>query len=147
MHYENNKMSFDHNILCVGNDKLEYTFCYSITESEEDGNSKWIFRVMPSDLNATDWYEFAITKVNSHIGKVTMMDNRNMPVYRGKGITEKLIEVASNDLGIEIRSSSNKKKTFSNEFRTTAADVIWNRLVVKGKAEYNEELDFYKYNG
>lgn len=138
-------MNFDRIISSIGNDGLEYTFRYSITESEEDGNLKWIFRVMPSDLNATDWYEFAITKVNPQLGKVTMMDNRNMQVYRGKGITEKLIEVASSELGIEICSSSNTEKTFSNEYRTSAADIIWNRLVNKGKAVYDKPRDLYRY--
>ncbi len=140
-------MEFDRLISCIGNDNLEYTFCYSFIKSEEDGNIKWIFRVMPRDLNATDWYEFAITEINQYRGKVTMMDNRNMIVYRGKGITEKLIEVAADDLGIEVCSSSNKVKTFSNEYRTTAADVIWNRLLSKGKATYDENLDLFTYVG
>lgn len=142
-----NKMGFETIILCTDRNGIQNHFRYSIAESEENGNVKWIFRIMPFDLNAMDWFEFAITAVNDRIGKVTVMDNRNMVHYRGKGITEKMIEESANVLGLIIISSTNnpQRKSFSTEWRTPAADVIWERLRVQGLANYNEESDIYTY--
>lgn len=58
-------------------------------ESPETEKVIWVFRVMPNDLNAADWFEFAIAVVNPTIGKVTMMNNRNMVQYRGKALQRK----------------------------------------------------------
>jgi len=142
-------MEFDNEIICTDRNGIQNKFKYSIEESEENGKVKWIFRVMPFDLNAADWFDFAITVINTNIGKVTVMDNRNMIQYRGKGITEKMIEEAANVLGLTIISSSNnpQKKSLSPEWRSPAADVIWERLKVKGRATYNQEDDIYTFIG
>jgi hypothetical protein len=140
-------MGFDNEIICTDKNGLQNQFKYSIDESEDSGKVKWIFRVMPFDLNATDWFEFAITVIDPTLGKVTVMDNRNMVQYRGKGITEKMIEVSANVLGLTIISSTNNPqyKSLSTEWRTPAADVIWNRLLAQARATYNEEDDIYTF--
>jgi hypothetical protein len=140
-------MGFDTEIICIDKNGLQNQFKYSMDESEENGKVKWVFRVMPLDLNATDWFEFAITVINPTIGKVTVMDNRNMVEYRGKGITEKMIEEAANVLGLTIISSTNnpQKKSLSTEWRTPAADIIWGRLITQGRATYNEQDDIYTF--
>lgn len=140
-------MGFDNEIICTDRNGIQNQFKYSIEESEENGKVKWIFRVMPFDLIATDWFEFAITVINPTIGKVTVMDNRNMVQYRGKGITEKMIEEAANVLGLTIISSTNnpQKKSLLTEWRTPAADIIWGRLITQGRATYNEQDDIYTF--
>lgn len=140
-------MVFDREIICTDRNGNQNRFKYSMNESEENGNVKWVFRVMPFDLNANDWYEFAITVVNPTVGKVTVMDNRNKIEYRGKGISEKMIEEAANVLGLTIISSTNnpEKKSLSIEWRTPAADVIWERLIAQGRATYNTEDDIYTF--
>jgi hypothetical protein len=140
-------MGFDTEIVCTDRNGNQNTFKYSMDESEESGKVKWVFRVMPYDLNATDWFEFAITVINPTIGKITVMDNRNMVQYRGKGITEKMIDEAANVLELTIISSTNnpQKKSLSPEWRTPAADVIWERLRTKGLATYNAEDDIYTF--
>jgi hypothetical protein len=140
-------MGFDTEIICINRNGIHNQFKYSIDESEENGKVKWIFRVIPLNLNATDWFEFAITVINPSIGKVTVMDNRNMVEYRGKGITEKMIEESSNVLGLTIISSTNntQKKSLTTEWRTPAADVIWERLRTQGRANYNQEDDIYTF--
>ncbi|MBK7762044.1 MAG: hypothetical protein IPI46_01560 [Bacteroidetes bacterium] len=140
-------MGFDNEIICTDRNGIQNQFKYSIEESEENGKVKWIFRVMPFDLISTDWFEFAITVINPTIGKVTVMDNRNMVQYRGKGITEKMIEEAANVLELTIISSTNnpQNKSLSTEWRTPAADIIWERLKGKGLATYNTEADIYTF--
>ena len=140
-------MGFDTEIICIDRNGNQNPFKYSMDESEESGKVKWVFRVMPHDLNAADWFEFAITVINPTVGKITVMDNRNMVQYRGKGITEKLIEEAANVLGLTIISSTNNplKKSLSTEWRTPAADIIWGRLITQGRATYNEQDDIYTF--
>jgi len=140
-------MGFDNEIICTDRNGNQNQFKYSIEESEENGKVKWIYRVMPFDLNASDWFEFAITVISPTVGKITVMDNRNMVQYRGKGITEKIIEVSANTLRLTIISSTNKaqKKLLSTEWRTPAADVIWERLRGQGLASYSEENDIYTF--
>ena len=78
-----------------------------------------------------------------------VMDNRNMTEYKGKGITEKMIAIANDVLGIKIISSTSnpKFKSLDPEWRTYAATIIWKRLIEKGAAEYDEEKDIYTFNG
>ncbi len=140
-------MGFDTEIICIDRNGNQNPFKYSMDESEEGGKVKWVFRVMPHDLNAADWFEFAITVINPTVGKITVMDNRNMVQYRGKGITEKMIEEAANVLGLTIISSTNnpQKMSLSTEWRTPAADIIWGRLITQGRATYNEQDDIYTF--
>lgn len=140
-------MSFENKIICIDPDGNENRFLYSISESEEEGHVKWIFRIMPDNFNATDWYEFAVTIIDDSTGKVTLMDNRNMIQYRGKGITEKLIDESSKLLNVTIISSTNipNAKSLATEWRTDPATVIWERLKAKGAASHDEQTDIYTY--
>jgi hypothetical protein len=140
-------MEFDKEIVCTDRKGNQHYFKYSIEESDDEGFLKWIFKVLPFDLNAPDWYEFSITVIRPGIGKVTLMDNRNMPQYRGKGITERLIEESANFLGLTIISSTcnPNKKVLSTEFRTIPATKVWEKLKNQGLASYNEEDDIYTF--
>jgi hypothetical protein len=140
-------MNFENELICADSDGNENEFLYSLEESEENGHVKWIFRVMPADMQATDWYEFAVTKIDDSTGKVTVMNNRNMIQYKGKGITEKLIEEASKVLDITIISSTNVSdaKSLSTEWRTEPATKIWERLKSKGNASHDQQRDIYTY--
>lgn len=140
-------MSFDNEIICSDSNGNETNFLYSLNESNEQGRKKWVFKVMPHDLNATDWYEFSITEIDGTTGKITLMNNRNLPEYRGKGITIKLIEEASNVLGLTIISSTNVEEamTLDTEWRTEPATKIWEKLRAQGLAVYDEATDIYTY--
>lgn len=140
-------MNFENELICTDSDGNENQFLYSIEESEENGYVKWIFRVIPADMQAADWYEFAVTKIDESTGKVTVMDNRNMIQYRGKGITEKLIDEASEVLDMTIISSTNVSgaKSLETEWRTEPATKIWERLKAKGTASHDKQTDIYTY--
>ena len=127
-------MEFNTEIVCTDKNGVPNLFKYSMDESKENGKVQWTFSIMPFDLNANDWFEFAITLIDDKVGKVTVMTNRNLDIYRGKGIPEKMIEEAAKVLGFKIISSTNKddKKSLSTESRSTAADKIWERLTQLG---------------
>lgn len=141
-------MDFDNNIICVGRNEVITVFKYSLEEFETFGYKKWIFRIVPEDLQFIDWFEFSVAEIGDDTGKVITMNNNNQKGYSAKGIPDKMIEEASKKLNLNIISSSNKKggKFFDNEWRTTDATKVWNRLVQNGLANYNYELDFYTYS-
>ena len=143
------EMEFETIIECIANDGTQNEFRYSLEESEEQGKAKWIFRIMPFDLKARDWYEFAVAIIDDNTGKVVVMDNRNMEEYRGKGITEKMIAESNRVLGVTIISSSKnqKFKTLSTEWRSDPASIIWERLKAKGEAGHDEQTDIYTFTG
>ncbi len=140
-------MPYDHYITCIDRNGQEVIFRYELAESEEHDKQKWIFRVLPENLQAADWFEFGITMINDNTGKITVMNNRGIEQYSAKGIPEKLIEVASEVLNIEISSSSNnpQRKTFDTEWRTPAATKVWQRLVEQGRAIYSQDDDTFLF--
>jgi hypothetical protein len=138
---------FNREVMCTDKDGIMNLFKYALKESEDDGRAVWVFYVLPHDLKAPDFFEFAITMVGVNLGKVTMMKNRDLKEYVGKGITERMIEEASTVLDIQICSSTNNpdKKVFKTEWRTEPATKIWERLRVRGRATYSVEDDIYTY--
>ena len=136
-------MEFKNEITCVGKDGQERIFKYHLKESEENGKKKWIFMVVPENLQFYDWFEFSVLDINDNNGKVVMMKHNNRPEYIAMGIPERLIEESHIQLKLTIKSSSNKSN--AGEYRTQPADKVWERLVEKGIAEYNEEADEYTY--
>ena len=142
-------MSFENIIECIGRDNLETTFRYSLEESELNQYKKWIFRIVPENLEFQDWFEFSVLELSEidRIGKVITMNANRRSEYLSKGIPDKMIEVSSQVLGLNIISSTNKEeyKFTENEFRTEEASKVWDRLVKKGCASYDLENDVYKY--
>ena len=140
-------MNFENQIRCLGKDDVKTTFSYSIEESEINGFKKWIFRIVPQNLEFTDWFEFSVVELGNGVGKVITMNTNFKKEYSAKGIPDKMIEEASNKLELNIISSTNKKahKFLDNEWRTEAASKVWNRLVTRGIAIYDEEKDLYTY--
>ncbi|GHB54648.1 hypothetical protein [Persicitalea jodogahamensis] len=140
-------MEFIAEIACIGRGEEINYFKYARETSKENGNIKWIFKIKPSDLDETDWFEFSITKINETMGKVTTMLHNYLEVYVAKGIPEKMIEEASQVLNLRIISSSNnpKFKSFGNESRSSGADKVWKRLVEQGKATYDSTTDTYEF--
>lgn len=142
-------MEFNTVIECQANDGTQNQFRYAVEQSDEHGKVKWVYRIMPIDLNAMDWYEFSVAIVQDGVGKIVAMDNHNMIEYRGKGITEKMIAETSRQLNVVITSSSNKSehKSLPVEWRSEPATKVWRRIVEKGEAVYDSERDIFTYTG
>ena len=140
-------MDFNHSMICVDKSGKANEFKYSIEFGEEDDFQKIIYRVIPADINTDDWFEFALVRINDSTGKIYAMNNNNVPELAGKGISEKLIEIAAAQFNSTIISSSNnpKSKKLGTEWRTVAANKVWDRLVANNKAKYDSQLDVYIY--
>lgn len=140
-------MDFNHSMICVDKSGKATEFNYSIDFSEEDDFEKIIYRVIPADINTDDWFEFSLVRIDDSTGKIFAMNNNNVPELTGKGIPEKLIEIAAAQFNSTIISSSNnpKSKLLDTEWRTVAATKVWERLVAKDKAKYDSQLDLYSY--
>ena len=110
---------------------------------------RWTFRIMPVEEQCNDHYEFTITRVDEWTGKVTQIHRNFIDYYSGKRIGDKMIEVASEVLGLNIISSSNNGEytSFDPEWRTPPATRIWDRLVDRGIASYDSKTDIYRYPG
>lgn len=92
------------------------------------------------------WFEASFAEDGSDRMRVTMLDNRNKPHYRGKGITEALFElVARRSQPRVLVSSSNVGAPESGQYRTEAATKVWRRLEEAGKAVYDEAEDRFTY--
>ena len=141
-------MNFDTEIICKDKNEIENRFLYNL-EDKCDFEQKWIFRIIPAEIEVDNWFEFTITKTSNNKGKVTQMKHQNMPEYVAKGIPEKMIEESSAVLQLEIISSTNieSAKSFDTEWRTPQATKVWERLVALGKASHNSATDIYTYSG
>lgn len=144
-------MDYNYQMECVDRDgninKFKYSIEQTIEYSYDNDFEKFIFRVMPADFNTDDWFEFSIVKINNATGKVSTMKNNRVPELSGKGITEKLIELAASQFGLTIISSSNNPlhKKLETEWRSIDANKVWDRLQAQNKATYDTELDIYTY--
>ncbi len=136
-------MEFKNQINCTGRDGEERIFKYHLKESEENGQKKWIFMVVPENMQFNEWFELSVLDLNGNEGKVVMMNHHKRPEYIAMGIPERLIEEANIQLDLTIKSSSNKLGV--GEYRTPNAEKVWERLVERDLAEYNDETDEYTY--
>lgn len=101
-------------------------------------NLVYRLRTQPDDEY---FFEFTI-KEEQDLLRVVMMNNHSRPEYTGKGIPEAMIVRLAKESGKRISSSSNQG--CENEYRTVAASKIWQRLVARGLARYDETEDrFY----
>ena len=132
-------------IECIGKDKITKTFEYELEERSFLSHREWIFRVYPLVRKSLEFFEFSLTEIDDKTAKVAMMNHHNQPEYIAQGIPERMIEEAYEVLGIQIISSTNSEKhqKLPNEYITIGAVKVWERLVSKGKAYFNEEERVY----
>lgn len=142
------KMAVPAEITCTDRDGNEHKFSFRRIPPDENkaGPKKWLFRVGNFDPLA-DEFNFDVVEIDNGSLKVVSMhavDN----MYRGKGIPEQMIIQVAAIMGRSISSSSNKHKykDSDNECRTPDATKVWNRLVSKGLAEFDQEKDIYTYH-
>ena len=138
-------MNFDATITCTDKDGIENKFLYNLQKS--DFEEKWTFKIIPSEIEVDDWFEFSIQKTIDNKGKVIQMKHQNMQEYVAKGIPDKMIEESSKVLNLEIISSTNieSAKSFGTEWRTGEATKVWKRLMALGKAKHDSETDIYTF--
>lgn len=140
-------MNFNHSMTCVDKNGNKNEFKYSFEVGEEEGFQKISYQVVPAEINIDDWFEFSLIRINETTAKIYAMNNNSIPELSGKGIPEKLIEIAASQFNSTIISSSNnpKSKHLETEWRSISANKVWDRLVANNKAKYDSHLDVYTY--
>jgi len=91
-----------------------------------------------------EWFDFKIAFLDNDLIKVTDMFI-GKDKHRKKGIPEALILETKRLYGQKkIISSSNIHKLITNEWRRSEATKVWERLVSKSLAKYNQSLDTFE---
>ncbi len=119
---------------------------YTIREFvTEDGIRKQEFRTYLDDDNEEeeDWFDFKIAFLTDGSIKVTDMFVGKAS-HRKKGIPDALILEIKRLYNKKVISSSNKNKLVRSEWRKPPATKVWERLVLKNKANYNSQTDTFE---
>jgi hypothetical protein len=143
-------MEFPNNIICVDMEGKENQFRYNREEvHDEFGRRKWIYRIIPGAIDAIDWFEFSVVKIDDQRGKISDMNTYGDKRYKMKGIPDKMIEEAARTLKLQIISSTNNPafKVLYTEWRSPDADKVWQRLVSRGIANYDSRTDIFTFLG
>ena len=112
----------------------------------ESTTRKHLFRVYADPpLQSGDFFDFEVEAVDNAetAFKIVMMNHYLVEEYSGAGVPDAMIPEISRVLGKCVVSSSNKSRT-PGEYRTAKATKVWDRLVVKGVATYDEATDSYE---
>ena len=135
MHGESNKKITE--LRTVDGKGHDHLFYYTVSEDQVGHLQEWQFIVTdaPGRSSAVkgDFYDLIVRHLDAQTVQVASMENRDIPVYRGKGITEALIPEVARVLRRDVVSSRVVGDDFS-ERRTEYATIIWERLVAAGIA-------------
>lgn len=127
-------------LVCIdkaGNAKtFEYWF------SEDALRSEWQFFVAETSPRTTDQpFELAVKEIDDATVRVVMISNHGRPCYASKGIPDALLATVKVELQRAVQSSP--AAGGGNVFRTPAATKVWERLVGKGLATYDDATDIF----
>lgn len=129
-----------HPLKCVGRDGVERMFEYDWTPSVCRDNG-WDFSVYSPEVN--DSFQLTVVPRDEHSVRITEMVNNGHKGFSAVGIPDALIPAVARVSGKNVTSSSNKHKSADDEFRNTAADKVWERLVARNLAYYDADRDIY----
>jgi len=121
---------------CIGKDEIEREYDLQIKESFE-GYPQFI---VTDESIGNEFFELVLKPLDDDSYVVVMINAHG--VYGGCGIPDTLIPFAANHLSTKICSSP-RMDEYGKNWRTPDATKMWDRLVAKGKAEYNNEADIY----
>lgn len=129
-------------ITCVGNDNVSRNFNY--TPSYDLLNGKTAFNVTSiPPAPGGGFFELCVQDQDADTVRVVMIHHHNLPEYIGKGIPDVLLCAVKSLLGKDVQSSRTQG-TGADEYRTPEATRMWNRLVKKCIATYDEVADVYR---
>lgn len=119
-----------------------HTFTCTLDEARTPGT--WAYHVRAA--GSADFYEARFVVVGAGVVQPDVLDNRNLPEYRGRGITNAIFARVVRDSGCMLISSTNRgRKNLPAESRSASADTVWRRLVQERLAVYDSSIDRYEY--
>jgi hypothetical protein len=109
-----------------GNPQIfQYLFDYNELDNEVT------FKVFSIPVNEMCWFSYRLKLLNKVIAKSEHMSNNNCPEFAKMGIPERIIEIASQELNMDIQSSPINPQ--SGNFLIPASKKAWERLILKNK--------------
>src|SRR5260370_21972716 len=124
-----------------------HRFIYEAPEEDQAFGGNWdqataTFTYRVKTEPKTEYcFEFTVQQEGQDRLRVVMMENHGREEYRAKGIPEAMILMLARSSGKTVTSSSNRAGP--GEYRTTAANKIWQRLLGRRSARYSLEEDRY----
>jgi hypothetical protein len=89
------------------------------------------FRVFSIPANEMRWFSYRLKLLSKAIAKSEHISNNNCPEFSKMGIPERIIEIASQELNMDILSSPINPQ--SGNFLIPASKKAWERLILKNK--------------
>lgn len=132
-------------LLCTNRFGRQATFDVSCEEMPSDGFSpaNWTFLARPQNASpTTDFFELLLHERDGGFARIVMMHNHADPALRGAGIPDALLPEAARRTGRRIQSSPTVGDT-PDVRRSPEATKVWQRLVGKGLATFDEQADVF----
>ena len=126
--------------LCTGRDGVIRAFRY-VYEEELNGTHSFMAYSVPPPVDGTA-FEATFTDIDADTVRQTMIVHHGHLSYREKGIPDSLLPIAAAKLGKMVVSSPSVAPG-GGVFRTVDATAMWNRLVARGIASYDQATDIY----
>jgi hypothetical protein len=118
------------------------TFQYLIDFNKLD--NEVTFRVFSIPADEMRWFSYRLKILSKTIAKSEHISNNNCLEFSKMGIPERIIEIASQELNMDIQSSPINPQ--SGNFLISASKKAWERLILKNKnAYFNTEQGCYYY--
>lgn len=118
-------------------------FQYLIEFSELD--NEVTFRVFTIPANELRWFSYRLKLLSKLIAKSEHMSNNNSPEFAKMGIPERIIEIASLELNVDIKSSPINPQ--NGNFLIPASKKAWERLILINKnAHFDTEQGCFYLN-
>ena len=129
---------------CIDKNGIENSF--DLFEASITDEDKLHFFVGKKELG--DFFELVLERVSDQTHRISNIKTNKLD-YSGKGIPEALFSELHTLFNITITSSSKIKEyqEIKNEKRWPPADKMWNRLVGKKLAKYDQKRDIYTFTG
>jgi hypothetical protein len=138
-------------IKCVGRFGLVNDFLLQADAEIENykNHSNFIYRIYSKDkFDENVFFEITLSITDSNIAIITMMNHHQIPEFSQKGIPDFIIPWLYNKHKLRIHSSTNctSNKFFEEEKQESLATKVWDRLIGKGIASFDNTTNRYFYD-
>jgi hypothetical protein len=128
------------NFLCTGRDGVIRAFRY-VYDLDLDGNHNFLVYSIPPPANGAA-YEAAFAPLDAQTVRQIAMHHHGHANYSEKGIPDALLPIVAAKLGLTVVSSPSFQAG-GGVFRTPDATKVWNRLVARGIAMFDQATDVF----
>jgi len=119
----------------------EYKYKRNETKYQSTDKVLYMYEIWEEGKEEQHKFDFALMVMDN--GKDLKVTDCYAHGYKGEGIAATMILEAKQSFNKRIVSSSNKKKSVSGESRWEDATILWEKLVERKLAKYDEENDIF----